>query len=86
MVSYGQHTSEPLPFAALEEIPLSVSPSLTLTSTVPLSAHSSYFQMHGEPLFTFGHWQTITNPEPVAEFAMATTTHTPDVLLTAPLS
>ena len=82
----AQHTSEPLPFAALEEIPLSVPPSLALTSTVPLSAHASYFQMSEEPLFTFGHWQTLANPEPVAESIMVTTTCAPDVLLIAPPS
>ena len=80
----AQHTSEPLPSAALEEIPLSVSPTLALTPTVPFSSHASHFQAHGEPLFTFGHW--VAHPQPVTKPIMVTATRALEAPLTPSLS
>ena len=83
-LAMAQHSSEPLPSTALEEIPLSVSPSLTLTLIVPLSPHTSHFQAHGEPLFTFR--RLVARLESVAESIMVTATRAPEVPLTPPLS
>ena len=75
----AQRISEPLPFAALEEIPLLAPPPLTLTSTVPPSAHAFHFQMHGDPLAMLGHWQAFAGPKSVKVTAIGA----PDALLIA---
>ena len=79
----AQHICEPLPSAALEEIPILVSPSFTLTSIVPLSVLASHIQVREEPLFTLGCWQTFANLEPAIESVLVTATRAMDALLTA---
>ena len=63
-----------------------VSPSFTLAPSVPLSAQVSHPLVHGEPLFSVGHWQTFATPELVTKSVLVTATRAPETLLTAPIS
>ena len=80
----AQFTSEPLPSAALEEIPLMVSPSLTLAPTTPISPRTSHPSVSGEPVFIFERW--VARPEPTTESVTVITTCAPEASFAPPPS
>ena len=78
----AQRTGEFSSSTAPEMIPTSVSPSFTLAPSMPLLAQVSHPLVHGEPLFSEGHWQTFATLEPITESISVIVTRASETLLT----
>ena len=70
----AEHASEPLAFIALEEIPISVSP----TAAAAPSLHAFCFRMHDDPLYTTREPRVIASLESVTNSVTVTATRTLD--------